>query len=164
MDDYFYDGTGHLVWMAAVSFAYLLNLNDSVLRPFFDQKRVCELGCGTGAAGIATLVLLLPKWLLFTDNNQSTLDLCHAHCRLNDLGEAAAAEEKSNYPLCRYSLQLSSWGAVPPTVIDTAAAVVESDANTTTSSGDGDGQDDQCFLRNTIACHPGCRVSQWEHP
>jgi predicted nicotinamide N-methyase len=136
IDDDFYDGTGHLVWMAAVSFAYLLNMNDSMLRPFFDRKRVCELGCGTGAAGIATLVLDLPKWLLFTDNNQPTLDLCHANCRLNDLGEAARAEEtsKNQQPSCRYSLQLFSWGAVPPTVVDTAAS-----ATTTTLRDDDEG-------------------------
>jgi Lysine methyltransferase len=132
----FYDGTGHLVWMAAVSFAYLLNMNDSMLRPFFDRKRVCELGCGTGAAGIATLVLDLPRWLLFTDNNQPTLDLCHANCRLNDLGEAARADETSNHhqPSCRYSLQLFSWGALPPTVVDIAAS-----ATVTTLSGEDEG-------------------------
>jgi hypothetical protein len=90
-DDEFYDGTGNLMWMAAVCFGHLVAQQVEPLRsylsylpittttstttttkPFYSRhnhhrrryhRRVCELGCGTGGAGISLL--------LFSNNNNN---------------------------------------------------------------------------------------------
>ena len=75
-DDEFYDGTGNLMWMAAVCFGHLVAQQIEPLRSYLScdlpppittkhhhhrrrsryHRRVCELGCGTGGAGISLLL------------------------------------------------------------------------------------------------------------
>ncbi|VEU44198.1 unnamed protein product [Pseudo-nitzschia multistriata] len=81
-DDEFYDGTGNLMWMAAVCFGHLVAKNAEPLRNYLprtrhgsekaygdrqhrtrqrQRHRVCELGCGTGGAGISLLLFSNPS-------------------------------------------------------------------------------------------------------
>ena len=124
----FYDGTGNLVWLAALVFAHLLQLqgdydDDSVskkLNEIYLGERICELGCGTGVAGIAALLARssgngsCSRHVLFTDNDAEALELCRTNCRLNQLKEGAD-----------YSLHLLNWGEEPypsPSNFDTVLA------------------------------------------
>eukprot|EP00532_Pseudo-nitzschia_australis_P007361 CAMPEP_0168176640 /NCGR_PEP_ID=MMETSP0139_2-20121125/7914_1 /TAXON_ID=44445 /ORGANISM="Pseudo-nitzschia australis, Strain 10249 10 AB" /LENGTH=334 /DNA_ID=CAMNT_0008095409 /DNA_START=57 /DNA_END=1061 /DNA_ORIENTATION=+ len=89
--DEFYDGTGNLMWMAAVCFGHL-DQNVEKLRPYLQkqrpvrqpatatetattkqdgqqQHRVCELGCGTGGAGISLLLFSNPEPTSSGDDN-----------------------------------------------------------------------------------------------
>jgi 2-polyprenyl-3-methyl-5-hydroxy-6-metoxy-1,4-benzoquinol methylase len=132
-DDEFYDGTGHLVWMASLSFGYLLANDDlDLVGRYFGNKqeaepsssskrRICELGCGTGVAGIATLLFSSPSSntvVVFTDNDQEALELAKANCELNGIETH------------RYSQELLSWGeeasssssSVPARSFDTVLA------------------------------------------
>uniref|UniRef100_A0A7S4EIU3 Uncharacterized protein n=1 Tax=Pseudo-nitzschia australis TaxID=44445 RepID=A0A7S4EIU3_9STRA len=90
--DEFYDGTGNLMWMAAVCFGHLVAQNVEKLRPYLQkqrpvrqpatatetattkqdgqqQHRVCELGCGTGGAGISLLLFSNPEPTSSGDDN-----------------------------------------------------------------------------------------------
>ena len=84
------DGTGHLVWLAALAFIYLLeeggeNGEASLLQDLFDHRRIVELGCGTGAASIATLLLTRPQYLVMTDADPQALQLSRKNCQINHL-------------------------------------------------------------------------------
>jgi len=129
-DDEFYDGTGNLMWMAAVCFGHLVAQNVEPLRTYLptlhpqrqpdepstaQQHRVCELGCGTGGAGISLLLCSDSRagdddynsddgqdqegtaqcvngdngadrcHVVFTDNDAESLELCRSNCKLNHL-------------------------------------------------------------------------------
>jgi predicted TPR repeat methyltransferase len=115
--DEFYDGTGNLVWLAALGFGYLLDENCSKIRNYLGPQ-ICELGCGTGVAGIAALLFSSDdndspsSHVLFTDNDAKSLDLCQTNCELNDLEET------------QYSRHVLSWGEEPYPVsnVDTILA------------------------------------------
>ena len=109
-EDEFYDGTGHLVWLASIAFATVLAMKDSALRIYVKDKRICELGCGAGAASISALLLGLPSHALLTDNDQETIELCQTNCELNF--DCVGKEQKQPYPV--YSCQLFSWGEKIP--------------------------------------------------
>ena len=137
-DDEFYDGTGHLVWLASIAFVYLLSMKDSMLLSYFKDKRVCELGCGTGTAGVAALKLGLPSCYLFTDNDEDTLRLCRINCELNmgdDWKEKQRYDGEQNK--CKYAFQLFSWGdksQMPSSQSKTTTnAMEETPANTSDS-------------------------------
>jgi 2-polyprenyl-3-methyl-5-hydroxy-6-metoxy-1,4-benzoquinol methylase len=131
-DDYdeFYDGTGNLMWTAALYFAHLVAQDVGCLRKYLHryspasssttttsaigQHRICELGCGTGGAGISLLLFSSSSsssaastafsnfhhHLVFTDNDMESLDLCKRNCELNELNPSS------------YSQHLLSWGEV----------------------------------------------------
>ena len=137
-DDEFYDGTGHLVWLASIAFVYLLSVKDSMLLSYFKNKWVCELGCGTGAAGVAVLKLGLPSYYLFTDNDEDTLHLCQINCELNmsdDWKEKQSCDGEQNN--CKYACQQFSWGdkfQMPSSQSKTTTnAMEETPANTSAS-------------------------------
>ena len=112
-DDEFYDGTGHLVWLASISFGQLLTISDSPLRQYFDHKYVCELGSGTGAAGVTTLLVCNPSHVVFTDNDQDALDLCQTNCRLNLPSHTYTGTCGDDDPPIRpanHSFELFAWG------------------------------------------------------
>ncbi len=127
-DDEFYDGTGNLMWMAAVCFGHLLFQEIEPLRSYLIhgspptkegtkvpknncQRRFCELGCGTGGAGISLLLSSLDKTsnnnnnsandchVVFTDNDAESLELCASNCELNDIDPHT------------YSQRLLGWGS-----------------------------------------------------
>ena len=124
--DEFYDGTGNLMWMAAVCFGHLVAQRVEPLRPYLPQlpqttnrttsrhrrpnrsRRICELGCGTGGAGISLLLFSNKNnatshdnsscHVVFTDNDAESLELCRSNCELNDLDPN------------HYSHELLGWG------------------------------------------------------
>ena len=124
-DDEFYDGTGNLMWMAAVCFGHLLFQEIEPLRSYLIhgspptkegmklprsncQRRLCELGCGTGGAGISLLLSTLDSTnnnnengchVVFTDNDAESLELCASNCELNDIDPET------------YSQLLLGWGS-----------------------------------------------------
>mmetsp|Transcript_42364 Transcript_42364/g.83224 ORF Transcript_42364/g.83224 Transcript_42364/m.83224 type:complete len:400 (+) Transcript_42364:142-1341(+) len=130
-DDEFYDGTGNLMWLAAVCFGHLVVQEVEPLRSYLFEgsptptvgripearRRFCELGCGTGGAGIS-LLLCSPVssnkhnhretenstenascHLVFTDNDAQSLELCESNCELNLIDPKA------------YSQALLGWGS-----------------------------------------------------
>lgn len=126
-DDEFYDGTGNLMWMAAICFGHLVFQEVEPLRSYLlrgipkgerklskcnERRRFCELGCGTGGAGISLLLSALggnPRndtdthdsgkyHVVFTDNDAESLELCASNCELNGLDPES------------YSHQLLGWG------------------------------------------------------
>jgi SAM-dependent methyltransferase len=118
-NDEFYDGTGNLVWLAALGFGYLLDENCGKIRNYLGPQ-ICELGCGTGVAGIAALLYSSndsdsssSSHVLFTDNDAESLELCRTNCELNDLEETT-----------QYSRHILSWGQEPYPVsnVDTILA------------------------------------------
>lgn len=140
----FYDGTGTMVWLGAQALAWSLDQDVRGLYSLYldsgqtaRPKIVCELGCGTGLAGIAALVLakankttdgtdmtitrasanssLLPPKLslMFTDSDQESLDNCRTNCQLNSL------------PTESYSQHVLRWGVpdtYPRTLVDVVLA------------------------------------------
>eukprot|EP00535_Pseudo-nitzschia_heimii_P000571 CAMPEP_0197176660 /NCGR_PEP_ID=MMETSP1423-20130617/2509_1 /TAXON_ID=476441 /ORGANISM="Pseudo-nitzschia heimii, Strain UNC1101" /LENGTH=395 /DNA_ID=CAMNT_0042626059 /DNA_START=170 /DNA_END=1357 /DNA_ORIENTATION=+ len=123
-DDEFYDGTGNLMWMAAVCFGHLVAQKVEPLWSYLfgealgpelgvshaKKRRFCELGCGTGGAGISLLLCHNKRdvssinnssscHVVFTDNDAQSLDLCASNCQLNNL------DPKS------YSQKLLGWGS-----------------------------------------------------
>ena len=126
-DDEFYDGTGNLMWMAAICFSHLIFQEVEPLKSYLlygipkgereiskctDRRRFCELGCGTGGAGISLLLSALGEnpqsdtdahdsgkyHVVFTDNDAESLELCASNCELNGLDPES------------YSQQLLGWG------------------------------------------------------
>ena len=80
-----HDATGNMVWMGALFFAEAFpHLKNSL----FSDRRVLELGSGTGFGGIALLILsssanCSPQELVMTDGNPASLELCRDNCQLN---------------------------------------------------------------------------------
>jgi hypothetical protein len=123
-----YDGTGHLLWLAAVTLAHLLAYRLDCLLPYLPKVErdkssgdhhsksiICELGCGTGVGGMATILFhclrpcgdnnrsviatTTPGFhVVFTDNDVDTLELCQSNCKLNGIDPQT------------YSHQLLRWG------------------------------------------------------
>ncbi|KAG7349576.1 lysine methyltransferase [Nitzschia inconspicua] len=107
--DEFHDGTGHLLWLAAVTLAHLLAYRVESLQPYLPEFvetsetiNICELGCGTGGGGMALILFhclrkqqqrqqreqntLIPKFhVVFTDNDAESLELCRSNCELNGI-------------------------------------------------------------------------------
>lgn len=103
-----HDATGHHIWLASYFFL------DAMVRPvpedkvdllktrteLFSQKRVLELGCGTGVASLALIVAssvicedikivnLPPKELIMTDADPDALELCEMNLSLNNFNES----------------------------------------------------------------------------
>lgn len=161
--DTFYDGTGNLMWTAALCFGYLVAQTVEGLRRYLYRHpsvvvavappitpslseeasatttlqepaphRVCELGCGTGGAGIALLLFSSASssvdedatgsnrrthhsashpgtchpcghhHVVFTDSDAESLDLCKRNCELNQIHPD------------HYSQHLLVWGQHPP--------------------------------------------------
>lgn len=82
-----HDATGNCVWTGAFMFIDALQL----LAAYFYGKRVVELGCGTGIAGIALLCSRssMPSFVALTDADPNALELCHRNCRHNGLEESS---------------------------------------------------------------------------
>jgi len=116
--DEFYDGTGNLMWMAAICFGHLLFQGIEPLRSYLlygskeeskvskkNKQKFCELGCGTGGAGISLLLSVMERditsccHVVFTDNDAESLELCASNCELNDLDPNT------------YSQRLLGWGS-----------------------------------------------------
>jgi Lysine methyltransferase len=146
VEDEFYDGTGTMVWLAARALAWSLDqdihqiysarlcssyppADETTMRP----KLICELGCGTGMAGLAALLLAAvphqqpptdceersgSQHLWFTDNDQESLDNCKVNCLLNELPDSS------------YSHHRLSWGmpeTYPPGLIDKVDVILATD-------------------------------------
>ena len=140
VQDEFYDGTGTMVWLAARALAWSL---DQDIHELYSQcllsknhPRVlgsptrprpvwCELGCGTGLAGLAALVRATVEndskqapLVAFTDNDQESLVNCKSNCILNNLPEDS------------YSHHRLSWGipeTYPPDLVGSADVVLATD-------------------------------------
>ena len=129
-NDEFYDGTGNLMWMAAICFGHLVFQEVEPLRSYLlhgsatpneernkpkklQRRQFCELGCGTGGAGISLLLSASENvtnsdssavkpgnyHVVFTDNDSESLELCASNCQLNGLSQEC------------YSQQLLGWGS-----------------------------------------------------
>ena len=80
-----HDATGSKLWMGALFFAQAFPLLKS---SFFANRRVMELGSGTGFSGIALFILCKqakcsPKELVLTDTDPASLKLCRWNCDIN---------------------------------------------------------------------------------
>jgi SAM-dependent methyltransferase len=73
------DATGNRVWMGAL----LLIESLQSLKEHFENRRVLELGCGTGIAGLAVAQVFRPQTIILTDNSEAALDLCRRNLLLN---------------------------------------------------------------------------------
>jgi 2-polyprenyl-3-methyl-5-hydroxy-6-metoxy-1,4-benzoquinol methylase len=109
-EDEFYDGTGHLLWLAAVTLAHLLAHRVECLQPYLpnmekdEESKICELGCGTGGGGMSLLLFhcLQAKCtvasspnvhVVFTDNDVESLELCRSNCELNGIDPQLYSQE-----------------------------------------------------------------------
>jgi SAM-dependent methyltransferase len=97
-----FNGTGHCVWLASLAFLHLLEEGGDgeaslLADPYFDSLRVIELGCGTGASGIATLLFADPLHVTLTDHDEAALALAKENCQLNHLDAS------------RYDVQMLDW-------------------------------------------------------
>jgi predicted nicotinamide N-methyase len=125
-DDEFYDGTGTMVWLASQAFVAMVDQDVQQIRhDYLEHRTICELGCGTGLAGMAALILgnsttagntttglQQQQHVLFTDNDVESLELCQSNCRLN----GRLMEEH------QYSHQVVAWGdptTYPPSTTST---------------------------------------------
>jgi len=99
-----HDATGHCVWTGA----FLLVACWSELQPlYFADKRVVELGCGTGIGGLSLLMnhsdssTKHASFVAFTDSDPEALALCQRNCDLNKL------------PNGKYCVLPLTWGEEP---------------------------------------------------
>lgn len=113
VEDQDVDGSGHCVWMGALYLGHALALGlelassssstaGDTTKPwyrdeYFHNNAVAEMGCGTGAAGIALLKILLghqqqesttPSSMAFLDNDPEALELCRKNCQQNGISES----------------------------------------------------------------------------
>lgn len=102
-----HDTTGHLVWMGARFFLEAL----PKLETHFANRRVLELGSGTGLSGLAVSKFYETKQIVMTDSSKSSLELCRENCTSNHVNGNVTVEELS-------------WGAQlsPEVVFDTVLA------------------------------------------
>lgn len=74
-----HDTTGHRIWMGARLFLRTL----PQLEAYFLNRKVLELGSGTGLSGIAVSKYFSTKSLVLTDFSDSVLDLCRSNVARN---------------------------------------------------------------------------------
>lgn len=97
-----HDATGHKLWMGAYMFiegvirqrTEMTEKNGFDPSLLFANKRVLELGCGTGVAGLALYYNkhgIQPSWLTLTDSDPETIELCKTNFNRN-LKEASSAK------------------------------------------------------------------------
>lgn len=96
--------TGLFLWEGSVAFLALLH-QDVDFKSHFTGKRVLELGCGAGLAGISVSVLALPSQVLLTDVelvlNSTTIEnvernnCTSAECRVLDWTDKQTLHELS---------------------------------------------------------------------
>ena len=97
-----HDATGFCVWTGA--FLFIAAIDE--LRRYFSGKRVIELGCGTGIAGLGLLrSRSAPSYLCLTDADPNALRLCEKNCGLNVRGDSSGAA-------C--SIETLTWGTPLP--------------------------------------------------
>lgn len=104
-----HDATGQCVWMGALFFIETLaaaNMQNEICK-YFQNKNVLELGCGTGVAGLALMLLKksTPKHLTLSDADNKVLDLCRRNCEKN-LSTNIKIEDSSS----TYSIHQLCWG------------------------------------------------------
>jgi hypothetical protein len=81
--------TGFMTWEAGKCLSwYLCRVHD------VNQKRILEIGCGTGITGITTLKLTQIKEYIFTDYHESTLANARLNWQLNCSGETDSGSAK----------------------------------------------------------------------
>lgn len=101
-----HDATGHCVWTGA---RFLIQILTPILQSYFTNKKILELGSGTGLAGIAIATLFSLEELLLTDSSTSALELCRHNCSINNVLNA--------------NVQALTWGAsISSTMFDTVFA------------------------------------------
>jgi len=134
-----YDATGNRIWTGAIFFVEAFGrcydtdeytiLNSSILnlrKILFEDKLLVELGCGTGLSSISLLkqpisTSLLPRFVLFTDGDESSLDLCKRNCDLN-FGKDATLNYNS------YGFSLLKWGSkVDASLVEAYDTVIATD-------------------------------------
>ena len=111
----YYDGTGTMVWLASQALAWAFDQDvHGIFSNFVSKEKnnptektvICELGCGTGVAGLSALLLTAQNAstrgndvrVIFTDNDKESLDNCRDNCELNGI------------PSDRYNHECLSWG------------------------------------------------------
>lgn len=94
-----YDATGHCVWAGAF---LLIQCIHELKKYDIVNKRMIELGCGTGIGGLAMMLVnntsIAPSNMCFTDNDPDALKVCERNCKLNNLPDAS------------YSIKELTWG------------------------------------------------------
>ena len=108
-----HDATGHCVWTGAF---LLIACREELLPNYFADRRVIELGCGTGIGGLSllapddkhnnnsnhsTAASAAASFVAFTDSDPEALALCQRNCELNKL------------PRDCYSVLPLTWGEEP---------------------------------------------------
>jgi cyclopropane fatty-acyl-phospholipid synthase-like methyltransferase len=84
------DVTGHRIWPGALLFVSAL---PSLAGRLLQNRRVLELGTGTGLAGIAIDRSCRVQCLVLTDASDSALDLCRRNCATNRVSDRVAVEK-----------------------------------------------------------------------
>jgi predicted nicotinamide N-methyase len=109
------DATGHCVWTAAFFLLrFIYDLQDDF--SCFTNRRVLELGCGTGLAGLAVTMLTQPAHMTLTDRDPHVLALCQTNIQLNRdaiiLASATAAAALDGYSgeASTISVRSLTWG------------------------------------------------------
>jgi SAM-dependent methyltransferase len=114
----YYDGTGTIVWMAALVIlpVILSSHNNSKSNnrnndkdndnkhSYFEDCRVCELGCGAGVAGMAIWKFHNPSLVVFSDNDPKALELCRGNCQLNSIDSSSSLSSSEHYKEVRYEI------------------------------------------------------------
>lgn len=139
------DGSGHCVWMGSIFWIHALSMSIAdaggtsssswFKESYFQNRQVAEMGCGTGAAGIAMIKLLesqlssssscRPTCTSFLDNDPEALELCQKNCQQNGVQES------------RYKIQLQEpWADLS--------------ATTTASTSNGEQSSKESFCFDTI--------------
>ena len=80
------DGTtGYSLWEASVALLATLAMIDNEYTPYFSNKRVLELGSGTGLGGLAIAALANPQNIILSDVTQVHDAYTHPNTLLNPL-------------------------------------------------------------------------------
>eukprot|EP00978_Attheya_sp_CCMP212_P043862 scaffold293443_cov60-Attheya_sp.AAC.1 len=99
------DPTGYCAsWMGAHLFLEAFCVSEESSAPasaslswLFRQRRVLELGCGTGISGIALLSssFTRPSHVTFTDADPAALDLCRTNCQLQPWSTSQSSSQST---------------------------------------------------------------------
>jgi len=122
----YHDATGHKVWMGAYVFIEGM-IRTSSMRSYFSNKRVLELGCGTGVAGLALYFkqsLLSekgggggsdsedlqspPSFLTLTDSDSEAIQLCRRNFHKNKARLKTRQNKQEQEPQLSKSITTSS--------------------------------------------------------